>query len=138
MVWERVTTTGIPPAKRNCHTCVSWKNKIIMIGGEDTQTYYMSDVQMLDTDTLAWTNLVTNGKQMPPRASHTTIVLGNNLYVFGGFSDCEDLYDDLYLFDLGVGPSARFSMAGGSLHPQLGGVLVFIGGCNRTLAALDD
>ncbi|GJU69505.1 hypothetical protein Tco_1255764 [Tanacetum coccineum] len=39
---------------------------------------------------------------------------------------------------VGVGPSARFSMAGGSLHPQLGGVLVFIGGCNRTLAALDD
>ncbi|GJY34183.1 galactose oxidase/kelch, beta-propeller containing protein, partial [Tanacetum coccineum] len=74
MVWERVTTTGIPPAKRNCHTCVSWKNKIIMIGGEDTQTYYMSDVQMLDIDTLAWTNLVTNAKQMPPRASHTTIV----------------------------------------------------------------
>lgn len=149
MVWKRMATTGIPPAKRNSHTCVSWKNKIIVIGGEDTQNYYMSDVQMLDTDTLTWTKLVTNGELLPPRAGHTTIALGNNLFVFGGFTDSEDLYDDLYMFDLesykwtkvmtaGVGPSARFSMAGSTLHPQHGGVLVFMGGCNKTLEALDD
>ncbi|XP_024970653.1 rab9 effector protein with kelch motifs-like isoform X3 [Cynara cardunculus var. scolymus] len=149
MVWKRVATTGIPPAKRNSHTCVSWKNKIIVIGGEDTQNYYMSDVQMLDTDTLTWTKLVTNGELLPPRAGHTTIALGKNLFVFGGFTDAEDLYDDLYMFDLetfswtkvmttGEGPSARFSMAGSTLHPQLGGVLIFMGGCNKSLEALDD
>uniref|UniRef100_A0A5B6YFY5 Putative RING finger protein B n=2 Tax=Davidia involucrata TaxID=16924 RepID=A0A5B6YFY5_DAVIN len=38
----------------------------------------------------------------------------------------------------GEGPSARFSMAGDSLDPEKGGVLVFIGGCNKTLEALDD
>lgn len=38
----------------------------------------------------------------------------------------------------GEGPSARFSMAGDSLDPQRGGVIVFIGGCNKTLEALDD
>ncbi|KAF5792633.1 putative galactose oxidase/kelch, beta-propeller, kelch-type beta propeller [Helianthus annuus] len=149
MVWKRVATTGIPPAKRNSHTCVSWKNKIIVIGGEDTQNYYMSDVQMLDTDTLTWTKLITNGELLPPRAGHTTVALGKNLLVFGGFTDAEDLYDDLYMFDLetfrwtkvitlGVGPSARFSMAGSTLHPQHGGVLIFMGGCNKSLEALDD
>ncbi|KAI3785649.1 hypothetical protein L1987_44773 [Smallanthus sonchifolius] len=149
MVWKRVATTGIPPAKRNSHTCVSWKNKIIVIGGEDTQNYYMSDVQMLDTDTLTWTKLITNGELLPPRAGHTTVALGKNLFVFGGFTDAEDLYDDLYMFDLetfkwtkvinvGVGPSARFSMAGSTLHPQHGGVLIFMGGCNKSLEALDD
>nr|XP_043615824.1 rab9 effector protein with kelch motifs [Erigeron canadensis] len=149
MVWKRVGTTGIPPGKRNSHTCVSWKNKIIVIGGEDTQNYYLSDVQMLDSDTLTWTKLVTNGELLPPRAGHTTIALGNYLFVFGGFTDAEDLYDDLYMFDLetfkwtkvvtlGVGPSARFSMAGSTLHPQHGGSLIFIGGCNKSLEALDD
>lgn len=149
MVWKRVATTGIPPAKRNSHTCVSWKNKIIVIGGEDTQNYYLSDVHMLDTDTLTWTKLVTTGELLPPRAGHTTIALGKYLFVFGGFTDAEDLYDDLYMFDLetfnwtkvttlGVGPSARFSMAGGTLHPHHGGVLIFIGGCNKALEALDD
>ncbi|KAK9054443.1 hypothetical protein SSX86_025521 [Deinandra increscens subsp. villosa] len=149
MVWKRVATTGIPPSKRNSHTCVSWTNKIIVIGGEDTQNYYLSDIQMLDTDTLTWTKLVTNGEMLPPRAGHTTIALGKNLFVFGGFTDAEDLYDDLYMFDLesfkwtkvmtvGVGPSARFSMAGSTLHPQHGGVLIFMGGCNKSLEALDD
>lgn len=36
------------------------------------------------------------------------------------------------------GPSARFSMAGDCLDPFKGGVLVFIGGCNKSLEALDD
>ncbi|KAD2805962.1 hypothetical protein R6Q59_027963 [Mikania micrantha] len=149
MVWKRMAITGIPPSKRNSHTCVSWTNKIIVIGGEDTQNYYLSDVQMLDTDTLTWTKLVTNGELLPPRAGHTTIALGKNLFVFGGFTDAEDLYDDLYMLDLetfkwtkvmtvGVGPSARFSMAGSTLHPQHGGVLILMGGCNKSLEALDD
>lgn len=38
----------------------------------------------------------------------------------------------------GVGPSARFSVAGDCLDPQISGVLVFIGGCNKNLEALDD
>lgn len=35
-------------------------------------------------------------------------------------------------------PSARFSVAGDCLDPSMGGVLVFIGGCNKSLEALDD
>lgn len=38
----------------------------------------------------------------------------------------------------GEGPSARFSVAGDCLDPLKGGVLVFIGGCNKSLEALDD
>ena len=38
----------------------------------------------------------------------------------------------------GIGPSARFSVAGDCLDPLKRGVLVFIGGCNKSLEALDD
>lgn len=38
----------------------------------------------------------------------------------------------------GIGPSARFSVAGDCLDPQMGGVLVLIGGCDKSLEALDD
>lgn len=48
-VWKRVLTTGIPPSARDSHTCSSWKNKIIVIGGEDASDYYLSDVHVLDT-----------------------------------------------------------------------------------------
>lgn len=39
---------------------------------------------------------------------------------------------------VGDGPSARFSVAGDCLDPQKRGVLVFLGGCNKSLEALDD
>ena len=38
----------------------------------------------------------------------------------------------------GIGPSARFSVSGDCLDPPIGGVLVFIGGCNKSVEALDD
>lgn len=148
-VWKRVVPSGTPPSKRNSHTCSSWKNKIIIIGGEDSCDYYLSDVHVLDADTLVWCKLNTTGQLLPPRGGHTTVSFGKYLFVFGGFSDEQNLYDDVYMFDIesgtwtkiiavGEGPSGRFSMAGDTLDPHMGGVLVFIGGCNKNLEALDD
>ncbi|CAI9111735.1 OLC1v1012034C1 [Oldenlandia corymbosa var. corymbosa] len=148
-LWKRVVPSGGPPTKRDSHTCSSWKNKIIVVGGEDVSDYYLSDVHILDADTLLWCKLNTTGQLLPPRAGHTTVAFGKYLFVFGGFSDGQNLYDDIYVLDLesgawtkvipsGEGPSARFSMAGEVLHPTMGGVLVFMGGCNKNLEALAD
>ncbi|KAK9198773.1 hypothetical protein WN944_013959 [Citrus x changshan-huyou] len=148
-VWKRATTSGNPPSARDSHTCSSWKNKLIVIGGEDGHDYYLSDVHILDTDTLTWKELNTSGMVLSPRAGHSTVAFGKNLFVFGGFTDSQNLYDDLYMIDVdsglwtkvittGEGPSARFSVAGDCLDPLKGGVLVFIGGCNKSLEALDD
>ncbi|CAN4088355.1 unnamed protein product [Withania somnifera] len=148
-VWKRIVPSGIPPSKRECHSCSSWNGKIIIIGGEDTSKFYQSDVHVLDTDTLAWCKLNTTGQILPPRGGHTTITLGKNLFVFGGFADDQSLFDDVYVLDIAAGtwsqvmptdegPSARFSVAGDCLDPHLGGSLVFIGGCDRKLQPLDD
>ncbi|KAI5416546.1 acyl-CoA-binding domain-containing protein 5 isoform X2 [Lathyrus oleraceus] len=149
LVWMRPTTSGTPPSPRDSHTCSSWKNKIIVIGGEDGHDYYLSDVHILDTDTLMWRELSTSGQLLLPRAGHSTVSFGKNLFVFGGFTDAQNLYNDLYMLDVDTGiwtnvttttncPSARFSVAGDCLDPFKGGVLVFIGGCNKSLEALDD
>ncbi|GMH21904.1 hypothetical protein Nepgr_023747 [Nepenthes gracilis] len=148
-VWQCAATSGTPPAARDSHTCSSWKNQIIVIGGEDEHDYYLSDVHILDTDTLIWKELNTSGQLLPPRAGHSTVAFGKHMFVFGGFTDAQNLYDDLYMLDvetgiwtkimpIGDGPSARFSMSGDSLDPSVGGALVFIGGCNKNLEALDD
>ncbi|XP_062170810.1 acyl-CoA-binding domain-containing protein 6-like isoform X2 [Alnus glutinosa] len=148
-VWKRAATSGTPPSPRDSHTCSSWKNNIIVIGGEDAHDYYLSDVHVLDTDTLIWRELSTSGHLLAPRAGHATVAFGKNLFVFGGFTDAQNLYNDLYVLDVdtgawtkvittGDGPSARFSVAGDCLDPVKGGVLVFIGGCNKSLEALDD
>ncbi|KAL0697889.1 hypothetical protein Bca4012_054011 [Brassica carinata] len=148
-VWKRAATIGCPPSARDSHTCSSWKNKIVVIGGEDGHDYYLSDVHILDTDTFIWKELDTSGQLLTPRAGHVTVSLGRNLYVFGGFTDAQNLYNDLYVLDLdtcvwskvltiGEGPSARFSSAGACLDPHKSGFLVFLGGCNKNLEALDD
>lgn len=148
-VWKRAMTTGNPPSARDSHTCSSWKNRVIVIGGEDGHDYYLSDVHILDADTLVWKELNATGQMLPPRAGHSTVALGKHLFVFGGFTDAQNLYDDLYMLDMdtgvwtrvmttGDGPSARFSIAGDSLDPLRSGILVFIGGCNKSLEALDD
>lgn len=39
---------------------------------------------------------------LAPRAGHSTVALGKNLFVFGGFTDARNLYDDLHILDLGI------------------------------------
>nr|XP_048330190.1 uncharacterized protein LOC107419037 isoform X2 [Ziziphus jujuba var. spinosa] len=149
LVWKRAMTSGTPPSPRDSHSCSSWRNKFIVVGGEDGHDYYLSDVHILDTDTLIWRELNTSGHLLTPRAGHSTVAFGKNLFVFGGFTDAQNLYNDLYMLDIdtgvwtkvttiGDGPSARFSVAGDCLDPLKRGVLVFIGGCNKSLEALDD
>ncbi|KAI3421534.1 uncharacterized protein J3R85_012231 [Psidium guajava] len=148
-VWKRAVTTGIPPSARDSHSCSTWKNKMIVIGGEDGRDYYLSDAHILDADTLMWKELNTTGHMLPPRAGHSTVAFGKILFVYGGFTEAQKLYDDLYMLDVesaiwskvttaSAGPSARFSMAGDCLDPVRSGVLVFVGGCNRSLEALED
>ncbi|XP_052176236.1 tip elongation aberrant protein 1-like isoform X3 [Diospyros lotus] len=146
--WIKPVTLGTPPAKRSSHTCSSWKNQIIVIGGEDSYGHYFSDVHILDADTLGWRKLNTSGEILPPQAGHTTVSLGTKLFVFGGFSD-STLQNDIYMLDVDTGvwtkvmtvgerPSPRFSVAGDSLDPEKSDALVFLGGCNKNLDALDD
>lgn len=53
-------------------------------------------------ETLLWTKLNTTGMILTPRAGHSTIALGKSLFVFGGFTDAQNLYDDLYMLDSGM------------------------------------
>ncbi|AEE35560.1 Galactose oxidase/kelch repeat superfamily protein [Arabidopsis thaliana] len=148
-MWKRAVTSGKPPSARDSHTCSAWKNKIIVVGGEDLDDYYLSDVHILDTDKFVWKELKTSGQVLTPRAGHVTVALERNLFVFGGFTDSQNLYDDLYVLDLetGVwskvvamveGPSARFSSAAVCLDPYKAGSFFFVGGCNKNLEPLDD
>lgn len=148
LTWTRAVTSGKPPSPRDSHTCSSWNNKIIVVGGEDALGSYLSDVHVLDADTLVWEQLKTTGQILTPRAGHSTVSLGNFLFVFGGFTDDRCLFDDLHMLNIetgawteavtdGMGPSSRFSVAGDCLDYKRG-VLVFIGGCNEKLEALDE
>ncbi|KAI5084665.1 hypothetical protein GOP47_0000834 [Adiantum capillus-veneris] len=146
--WTKASTKGEAPAPRDSHTCSAWDNKLIVLGGEDASDSYLSDVHVLDTDVMEWNEIYASGDMLMPRAGHATVAVGKYVFVFGGFTDDRKLYDDLHMLNLetglwtkvttsGVGPSSRFSVAGDCVDVK-SGVLVFIGGCNENLEALDD
>ncbi|KAH7278115.1 hypothetical protein KP509_38G025100 [Ceratopteris richardii] len=127
--WSKVDTKGKPPVPRDSHTCSTYESKLIVLGG-----------------TMEWRELQTAGEVLTPRAGHAAVTIGKLIFVFGGFSDNRKLFSDLHMLDLGTGmwskvavdgkgPSPRFSLAGDCV---MGGFLVFIGGCNDNLVALDD
>jgi N-acetylneuraminic acid mutarotase len=148
MYWVKVSTTGTHPAARDSHSMSSWNNKLIILGGEDASNSFLSDIYILDTDTFVWKELRTSGQKIIPRAGHTTVALRKYLFVFGGFTDDRKLFDDLHVLNVdngvwtrattsGIGPSPRFSLAGDVVDPERG-ILLFVGGCNENLEALDD
>ncbi|XP_018469482.1 uncharacterized protein LOC108841201 [Raphanus sativus] len=147
ITWQRALTTGTRPFERDGHTCSTWNKKIIVLGGEHFDGDYLSDVHVLDTATFAWKQLKTSGEVLTPRGGHVTVAIESKLFVFGGFADTQNLYNDLYVLDLETcvwskiameeGPSARFSAAAACLGPYKAGSFFFFGGCNN-LEPLDD
>ncbi|KAL2340655.1 hypothetical protein Fmac_008595 [Flemingia macrophylla] len=152
--WIFPIVRGEAPEAREGHAAAVVGKRLFVFGGcgrssdNITEVYY-NGLYILNTDTLIWKELSTSGQLLPPRAGHSTVTFGKNLFVFGGFTDAQSLYNDLYMLDIetGVwtkvttipnGPSARFSVAGDCLDPCMSGVLVFIGGCNKSLEGLDD
>lgn len=65
-------------------------------------SYYLFVLNFYFLDTLTWKQLKTGGQMLSPRAGHATVALGKNLFVFGGFTDSQNLYDDLYMLDVGM------------------------------------
>ncbi|KAG2313273.1 hypothetical protein Bca52824_024830 [Brassica carinata] len=126
------------------HTCSTWNNKIIVVGGEESEDlddYYLRYK-------FVWKQLKTSGQLLTPRAGHVTVAIGSNLFVFGGLTDSQNLYNDLFVLDVETrvwskiameeGPSARFSAAAVCLGPYKAGSFFFVGGCNNNLEPLDD
>lgn len=54
------------------------------------------------SDTFAWKQLKTSWQPLTPRAGHITVAIESNLFVFGGFRDPQNLYNDLYVLDVGM------------------------------------
>ncbi|EFJ18057.1 hypothetical protein SELMODRAFT_420365 [Selaginella moellendorffii] len=48
-VWKKISTTGVSPIPRDSHTCSSYKNCFVVMGGEDGGNAYLNDVHILDT-----------------------------------------------------------------------------------------
>uniref|UniRef100_A0ABM5GEN0 Host cell factor 2 isoform X1 n=1 Tax=Pogona vitticeps TaxID=103695 RepID=A0ABM5GEN0_9SAUR len=87
--WSIPVTKGILPSPRESHTAViycrkdSGKAKMFVFGG--MSGCRLNDLWELDIETMTWSKPETKGTVPLPRSLHTASVIGNKMYIFGGW-----------------------------------------------------
>eukprot|EP01133_Synstelium_polycarpum_P013224 gene13224-15535_t len=133
------------PEGRAAHTAVAHGNTLVVFGGHNSsRNKYYNSVLTFNIDTAHWDSPTCEGTIPPARGSHSTFVVGNQMYIFGGF-DGKKYYNDLYCLDLdkytwrkidvkGVAPKPR----SGHSSTLIGDKLVIFGGCGSDSNFLND
>ncbi len=131
--WHMVTENANFKA-RSGHTCVTFKNKLWVIGGWDGKRAH-NDVWYSD-DGVLWKTMIENAP-FKPRAGHTSVVYNDKLWVIGGLcfdksSNIDDL-NDVWVTDDGqnwtcVSRATPFSSRGGHSTVVYNNKLWVIGG----------
>ncbi|XP_072422618.1 host cell factor 1-like isoform X1 [Chiloscyllium punctatum] len=87
--WDNPITYGVLPPPRESHTAIIYtektlkKSKLVIYGG--MSGCRLGDLWTLDIDTLTWNKPNVNGVSPLPRSLHSATVIGNKMYVFGGW-----------------------------------------------------
>ena len=117
MEWERINTPGTArPLSRWKHTATLFENtQILVFGGYHTTEHRLNDVWVFDAVAYCWTQPNSDHNQdsntasqlsnekwanvPPPRGGHSATLIGENVYIFGGYGglgysrrDLDDLY----------------------------------------------
>eukprot|EP00754_Rhynchopus_humris_P043983 Rhum_TRINITY_DN3686_c0_g1::Rhum_TRINITY_DN3686_c0_g1_i1::g.11708::m.11708 len=94
----------IPPA-RAAHSASIWGDTMLIFGGDQAKSWQpptkekQPELWSYDCVRDVWTEPSCSGDNPCWRLGHNTVVLGNELYLFGGFNNGTQL-DDLYVCDL--------------------------------------
>ncbi|XP_073507644.1 host cell factor 2 isoform X1 [Phyllobates terribilis] len=87
--WSIPQTKGSPPTPRESHSAVIYskkdrgKSKLYIFGGMSGSR--LRDLWELDIESMTWSSPETKGVFPLPRSLHTANVIGNRMYVFGGW-----------------------------------------------------
>eukprot|EP00210_Caulerpa_lentillifera_P004867 g4645.t1 len=98
--WTELVTSGVSPVSRGGHTATLLGNKLYIFGGEDVARRPLSDLYVLDLETLVWEKVKVKQTRLPmPRSAHVaTTYLDRYILYFGGGS-VASCFDDLVVFD---------------------------------------
>ncbi|XP_050742970.1 host cell factor isoform X2 [Drosophila biarmipes] len=87
--WIVPKTYGDSPPPRESHTGISFASKgsgnlnLLIYGG--MSGCRLGDLWLLDTDTMTWSKPRTFGQAPLPRSLHSSTMIANKMYVFGGW-----------------------------------------------------
>lgn len=106
MRWSLVPRKGVDlesddvPFQRYGHTAVAYQHCALVWGGRNDEEI-CSVLYQFDTQTLRWSSPKTHGCGPGPRDGHSACVVGDKMYVFGGFENyLVEFSHDLHCLDL--------------------------------------
>ncbi|XP_063831800.1 host cell factor 1 [Ostrinia nubilalis] len=88
-VWDIPLTYGQSPPPRESHSGVAYtdknsgKSSLIIYGGMSGSR--LGDLWVLDVDSMSWSRPEVGGPAPLPRSLHTATVIGQHMYVYGGW-----------------------------------------------------
>ncbi|RLN43464.1 host cell factor isoform X1 [Panicum miliaceum] len=94
--WSEMTGFGDLPSPREFAAASAIGNrKIVMYGGWDGKKW-LSDVYIMDTMSLEWTELAVIGSVPPARCGHSATMIEKRLLIFGGRGGAGPIMGDLW------------------------------------------
>ncbi|KAM2663830.1 hypothetical protein EV1_010336 [Malus domestica] len=126
--WTRPECTGTPPSPRESHTAtLVGDEKLVIFGGSgEGKGNYLNDLHVLDLNTMRWTSPEVTGDIPVPRDSHSTIVMGKKLLVYGGDRG-DRYYGGVDMLDMNTLTWSRLAVQGSSPGARAGHATVSIG-----------
>ncbi|XP_065674242.1 kelch domain-containing protein 2 [Hydra vulgaris] len=137
------TVYGDIPKKRSGHAAVFFNGQLIVFGGygdsdeEDIGLQLCKNIWSYNIEISQWTKHVTKGKYPGKSTGSSAILLGHNVYLFGGFYKQSGQTNKLYCLDLtsltwselteqvqGDGPSAKDKMCSWKIDNKI----IYFGG----------
>ncbi|KAI8512415.1 hypothetical protein Bbelb_090540 [Branchiostoma belcheri] len=127
--WEKPDWAGLTARyEHTCFTPESQPHKVFVFGGAE-QGCNLNNVQVLDTETGAWTTADVQGTPPSPRTCHYTAHRGDRLYVWGGGKTGAEPVEDrkLHVFDAATLTWSQPQLEGKPPKPRHGHVMVVVG-----------
>ncbi|XP_051191962.1 acyl-CoA-binding domain-containing protein 4 [Lolium perenne] len=118
--WSAVDTHGKVPIARVGQSVSLVGSRLVMFGGEDNKRRLLSDLHVLDLETMMWEEVTTEKGGPAPRYDHSAAVYADNyLLIFGGSSH-STCFSDLYLLDLQSLEWSQPDTQGANITPRSG------------------
>ncbi|PQP96114.1 hypothetical protein Pyn_37868 [Prunus yedoensis var. nudiflora] len=89
-MWLYPKVMGLNPSERWGHSACYARGVLYVFGGCCGGMHF-SDVLMLNLETMVWNTLASTGQGPGPRDSHSAVVLGHRMIVFGGTNGSKKL-----------------------------------------------
>jgi N-acetylneuraminic acid mutarotase len=100
MTWTKLEAKGDLPSPRWGHTLTPVGKRLILFGGETIGGQKLSEVYVLDTDTLTWTKAGPTGVMVAPRKNHSAaLVAAKQKIIYFGGDDVKDPNNLLVVLD---------------------------------------